>query len=148
MANIPSTIPPPIISTSCRRGHLADLLATLLEIIDLLENDLRFLNLSPMGEPQLGRRGLVPSLGGKAAKNDQLALLWVLNLSDGSNSVLDIAERSGLPFDAIRRAIDALIGLRPARTRRHLAQVGGRARGPHRLAPRMPRPYGGRAPSR
>lgn len=88
--------------------HLADSLATLLEVIDLLENDLRFVNLSPMGEPQLGRRGLVPALGGKAAKDDQLALLWVLNLSDGANGVLDIAERSGLPFDAIRRAIDAL----------------------------------------
>jgi aminopeptidase-like protein len=90
--------------------HLADSLATLLEIIDLLENDLRFVNLSPMGEPQLGRRGLAPSLGGNAAKDDQLALLWVLNLSDGTNGVLDIAERSGLPFDAIRRAVDALTG--------------------------------------
>jgi aminopeptidase-like protein len=88
--------------------HLADSLATLLEAIDLLENDLRFVNLSPMGEPQLGRRGLVPSLGGKTAKDDQLALLWVLNLSDGTNGVLDIAERSDLPFDAIRRAVDAL----------------------------------------
>jgi aminopeptidase-like protein len=88
--------------------HLADSLATLLEVIDLVENDFRFVNLSPMGEPQLGRRGLVPSLGGKTAKDDQLALLWVLNLSDGTNGVLDIAERSGLPFDAIRRAIDTL----------------------------------------
>jgi aminopeptidase-like protein len=88
--------------------HLADSLATLLEVIDLVENDLRFVNLSPMGEPQLGRRGLVPSLGGKTAKDDQLALLWVLNLSDGANGVLDIAERSGLPFDAIRRAVDRL----------------------------------------
>jgi aminopeptidase-like protein len=61
-----------------------------------------------MGEPHLGPKGLVPALGGKAAKDDQLALLWVLNLSDGDNSVLDIAERSGLPFDAIGRAIDAL----------------------------------------
>jgi aminopeptidase-like protein len=89
-------------------ADLADSLVTLLEVIDLLENDLRFVNLSPMGEPQLGRRGLVPSLGGKAAKDHHLAMLWVLNLSDGTKSVLDIAERSGLPFDAIRRAIDAL----------------------------------------
>jgi aminopeptidase-like protein len=52
----------------------------------------------------------LPSVGGKAAKADQLALLWVLNLSDGSNSVLDIAERSGLSFDQIRSAIEALTG--------------------------------------
>jgi aminopeptidase-like protein len=100
-------------------SHLADSLATLLEVVALLENDLRFVNLSPMGEPQLGPRGLVPALGGKAAEDDHLALLWVLNLSDGDNSVLDIAERSGLPFDAIRRAIDALTVrglLEPGRT--------------------------------
>jgi len=89
-------------------AHLADSLGTLLEIIDLVESDLRFINLSPMGEPQLGRRGLLSSVGGKPAKADQLALLWVLNLSDGSNSVLDIAERSGLSFDEIRSAIEAL----------------------------------------
>jgi aminopeptidase-like protein len=89
--------------------HLADSLVTLLEVIDLIESDLYFINLSPMGEPQLGRRGLVPSIGGNAAKSEQLALLWVLNLSDGNCSVLDIAERSGLPFDQIRRAIETLI---------------------------------------
>ena len=89
-------------------AHLVDTLGTLLEVIDLIESDLSFINLSPMGEPQLGRRGLLPSVGGKAAKTEQLALLWVLNLSDGSNSVLDIAERSGLPFAELRSAIEAL----------------------------------------
>ncbi len=88
--------------------HLMDSLTTLLEVIDLIEGDRRFLNLSPMGEPQLGRRGLIGSVGGKAAKPDQLAMLWVLNLSDGNASVLDIAERSGLPFDQLRGAIEAL----------------------------------------
>jgi aminopeptidase-like protein len=85
--------------------HLADTLVTVLEVIDLLESDLRFVNLSPMGEPQLGRRGLISSLGGERAKAEHLALLWVLNLCDGSNGVLDIAERSGLSFDRICQAI-------------------------------------------
>jgi aminopeptidase-like protein len=89
-------------------GHLVDSLATLLEVVDLIESDLRFINLSPMGEPQLGRRGLIGSVGGKAVKSDQLALLWVLNLSDGNNAVLDIAERSRLSFDQLRGAIEAL----------------------------------------
>jgi aminopeptidase-like protein len=88
--------------------HLTDSLVTLLEVIDLIESDFYFINLAPMGEPQLGRRGLIPSVGGKATKSEQLALLWVLNLSDGNYSVLDIVERSGLPFDNIRRAIEAL----------------------------------------
>jgi aminopeptidase-like protein len=74
-------------------------------VIDLLEGDVKFLNLSPMGEPQLGRRGLLPA----ASEKEQMALLWMLNLSDGSSSVLDIAERSGLPFDELRRATESLV---------------------------------------
>jgi len=90
-------------------SQLADSLTTLLEVIDLIESDCHFVNLSPMGEPQLGRRGLLASIGGKSAKPDQLALLWVLNLSDGRNSVLDIAERSGLSLNQLRGAVEALI---------------------------------------
>lgn len=90
-------------------AHLARSVTTLLDVIDLIESNLCFVNLSPMGEPQLGRRGLVPSIGGQAAKSDQLALLWVLNLSDGNHSVLDIAERSGHSIDQLREAIEALI---------------------------------------
>ena len=45
----------------------------------------RYVNLSPYGEPQLGRRGLYRSAGGAVATpDDERALLWVLNLSDGS----------------------------------------------------------------
>jgi aminopeptidase-like protein len=40
---------------------------------------------------------------------DQLALLWVLNLSDGQHSLFHIAERSGQPFARIRAAADALL---------------------------------------
>jgi hypothetical protein len=37
-----------------------------------------------------------------------MGLLWVLNLSDGRHSLLDIAERAKMPFAIIRRAADAL----------------------------------------
>ena len=33
--------------------------------------------------------------------DDELALLWVLNLSDGAYSLLDIAERAGCRFDTM-----------------------------------------------
>jgi aminopeptidase-like protein len=36
-------------------------------------------------------------------------LLWVLSFSDGAHTLLDISERSGLPFAAVRSAADALI---------------------------------------
>ena len=55
-------------------------------------------NLNPKGEPQLGRRGLYASPGA-----EEMALLWVLNLSDGRTSLLDIAERSGLGFESMQK---------------------------------------------
>jgi aminopeptidase-like protein len=84
-------------------------LQALLEIVGVLETDRRYVNLAPKGEPQLGRRGLYPQVGGPAAEEEQLAMLWVLNQSDGRSSLLDIAERSGIPF--------ALIGAAAARLR-------------------------------
>ena len=36
-------------------------------------------------------------------------MLWVLNLSDGTQSLLDIAARAGLPFATVRAAADALV---------------------------------------
>jgi len=79
-------------------------------IFDLLERNYRFRNLYPRGEPQLGRRGLYDSVGGQSdAKALQLALLWVLNYSDGEHTLLDIAERADLPFEVIERAVSALL---------------------------------------
>ena len=92
-----------------RPEALADSLAMLERILAVLERDATYVNLSPKGEPMLGRRGLYAAIGGQSdAKTRQLALLWVLNLSDGQHSLLDIAERSGLGFAAIADAADAL----------------------------------------
>jgi aminopeptidase-like protein len=67
--------------------------------IDIIEHDGTYINLAPKGEPQLGRRGLYGSLGGQAkTAEENLAMLWVLNLSDGRHSLLDIAECAAMPF--------------------------------------------------
>jgi aminopeptidase-like protein len=91
-----------------RPEALADSLHACEAILDLLDRNRAFVNLSPKGEPQLGRRGLYPAVGGGAQGTEQLALLWVLNLSDGRHTLLDIAERAKLPFDLIDRAAGAL----------------------------------------
>jgi aminopeptidase-like protein len=90
-------------------SQLEDAFAAVLEIVDVLERDRRYVNLSPKGEPQLGRRGLYPRMGGGAQADEQLALLWLLNQSDGRSSVLDVAERSGLPFDILAAAAERLV---------------------------------------
>jgi aminopeptidase-like protein len=95
--------------TLLRADALGDTFAVLRDVVEVLDGDGRYENLSPKGEPQLGRRGLYGSLGGAGGRDAELALLWVLNLSDGSASLLDVADRSGLPFGAVRRAADALL---------------------------------------
>jgi aminopeptidase-like protein len=88
---------------------LSESLLQLSQVIQVLEENDRFMNLSPKCEPQLGRRGLYRQTGGlKDAAVSQMAMLWVLNLSDGQYSLLDIAVRSGIPFDHISRAAQAL----------------------------------------
>jgi aminopeptidase-like protein len=83
---------------------LADTVDFLHSVVEALEADRRYRNLSPKGEPQLGKRGLYPSVGGSTAHAEQMAMLWVLNGSDGSQSLLDIAERSGLPITDLQVA--------------------------------------------
>jgi aminopeptidase-like protein len=91
-----------------RPEALEDSLAKALAIIEILEHDVACVNLSPKGEPQLGRRGLYKNTGGTSPADFEMSLLWVLNFSDGRYSLLDIAERAALPFATIRRAAIAL----------------------------------------
>lgn len=80
-----------------------------MQAIEIAERNWVPLNMSPKGEPQLGRRGLYGSMGGdsRAAQN-AMAMLWVLNLADGGYSILDMAERSKLPFAMLADAADRL----------------------------------------
>jgi aminopeptidase-like protein len=92
-----------------RPESLGEAVETCLEVVDVLETNRRFTNLSPYGEPQLGRRGLYRSAGGAVSSPDaERALLWVLNLSDGDASLLEIADRSGIAYPVIRRAAERL----------------------------------------
>jgi aminopeptidase-like protein len=85
--------------------HLALSYRTILAAMDIVENDYRPKSTSPKCEPQLGRRGLYSAVGGdKEAPTKNMALLWVLNLADGAHSLLDIAERAGMPFGVIADA--------------------------------------------
>ncbi len=81
----------------------------ILSIIDTLDRNRTYRNTAPYGEPQLGARGLYRALGGTKIPNLQLAMLWALNLSDGQNSLLDIARRAGVSFHSVRSAADLLI---------------------------------------
>ena len=101
-----------------RPDALADSFRSCLEIVDVLETNGRYRNLNPKGEPQLGKRGLYRGIAG--GSSTEAALLWVLNLSDGEHTLLDIADRSGLAFPAVQEAAETL------RAHDLLAEVEGR----------------------
>src|SRR5713101_1049167 len=87
---------------------LAESLQVCASIFELLENNRSYQNLAPFCEPQLGRRGLYHSTGGTSPEAEIHARLWVLNMSDGHHSLLDIAERSGFPFAILNDAAELL----------------------------------------
>lgn len=93
-----------------RPEHLAESIHTLAHLVTVLDGNRRMLNLSPKGEPRLGKRGLYGSVGGTGPGNFEHALLWVLSFSDGKHDLLAIAERSGLEFDVVACAAAALEG--------------------------------------
>jgi aminopeptidase-like protein len=92
-----------------RPQHLRESCHLIADALNVIENDAIYVNLMPKCEPQLGRRGLYSAVGGdKDAAAANMAMLWVLNLSDGIHSLLDIAERAGLPFEIIRSTAEQL----------------------------------------
>lgn len=91
-----------------RPAALTNSVRTCLEVIDVIENNRIYCNLQPFGEPQLGRRGLYESLGGQISSDFRIAMLWLLNMSDGTNSLLDIAAKAGLPWQSVKEARRAL----------------------------------------
>jgi aminopeptidase-like protein len=91
-----------------RGEKLAGSLRVCASIVDVLEHNRRYWNKEPYCEPQLGKRNLYRSIGGGNIEEEIFARLWVLNLSDGTHSLLDIAERSGLGFSAVHDAANLL----------------------------------------
>ena len=88
---------------------LEDSFRALCEIIDVVDRNRRYRNLRGQGEPQLGKYGLYDSMGGASSvESGRLAMLWSLSLADEHHTLLDITERSGLPFDDVVYASERL----------------------------------------
>jgi aminopeptidase-like protein len=81
-----------------------------LEIIESIEENEYYINSMPFCEPQLGKRGLYPTLGSqKESESFVVTMMWILNLSDGNHDVFDISVRSGIPLKKIYPVIAALL---------------------------------------
>lgn len=76
-----------------------------LEILDVIENNFTYLNKMPYCEPQLGKRGLYPTIGSKKDTSEFVnSLMWILNLSDGTNDLIEMSDRSGIKFNILSNA--------------------------------------------
>ncbi|HRQ40410.1 MAG TPA: DUF4910 domain-containing protein [Chloroflexota bacterium] len=90
-------------------AFLADSYSRYLAVLNVLEKNKTYLNTNPKCEPQLGKRGLYGALGGlKDTREREMVMLWVLNLSDGTHTLLDIAERAGTRFELISEVASVL----------------------------------------
>jgi aminopeptidase-like protein len=85
---------------------LADSFEIVRAALEVVEESPRYRATHPYGEPQLGPRGLW-AVDDPPDRTE--ARLWVLNLSDGEHSLFDVADRSGLPLDLVKRAAAELL---------------------------------------
>lgn len=88
---------------------LAGAIQALAAMIGAIDANQTWRNLSPKGEPRLGKRGLYGAVGGRGPGEFELGLLWLLNQSDGHHDLLDIARRSRLPIETLARGAQALV---------------------------------------
>ncbi len=89
---------------------LSDSFKTCLDVFSILQKNATYINTLPNGEPQLGKRGIYDAMGQQTdeVKKLQIAMLWVLNYSDGTNTILDIAEKSNIDFETVVNAANLL----------------------------------------
>ena len=61
-----------------------------------------------LGEPQLGKRGLYPTLSTKTSGKEIKLLMNLITWSDGENSLIDIAEKCNVPVWDLYPLVDKL----------------------------------------
>jgi len=72
-----------------------------LNILELIQANRTYTNVLPYGEPQLGKRNLFPNADNNLKDVDLEAIMWILNLADGNNDLINIVSKSGLDYKQI-----------------------------------------------
>lgn len=82
----------------------------ILEAVHLVENDRFYINTMPFGEPQLGKRGLYPTMSTLEERGESLKKrLYLLNYSDGNHSLLQIANRLNIDYTQLDSEVEVLV---------------------------------------
>lgn len=81
-----------------------------IDIIEVIEKNEKYINTMPYCEPQLGKRGLWPTLGAQKSSGDFIkAMMWILNLADGDHDLIAMSERSGISLKELIPVLDNLM---------------------------------------
>ena len=100
-----------------------DSLALLKRVVASANCDTVYQNLSPYGEPQLGKRGLYSALGANIDPGRlQMSLLWLLNQSDGNTPLSCIAVQSGIALSELHTAAGMLVDKQLLKPVRHASE--------------------------
>ncbi|HMO39151.1 MAG TPA: DUF4910 domain-containing protein [Saprospiraceae bacterium] len=76
---------------------MAESVEVLFSWVQLIERNEYYRNTLPYGEPMLGKRGLYPTKVSNAERSAQLkAMMWMLNLADGENDLIEILKRGNI----------------------------------------------------
>jgi aminopeptidase-like protein len=78
---------------------LNDSLLLYLECIDIFEKNRFYPKVKVFCEPQLGKRGLYPTISTKESGNIVRNMMNFISYCDGSNSILEISEICGIDFE-------------------------------------------------
>lgn len=96
---------------------IAGTLRAYIRMVQVHEINHTYINLSPYGEPQLSKRDLFPTIGattvggtGDLLTHDRITrIMYLLSYSDGTNDVVDIANKAGFPAWHFIPEIEALV---------------------------------------
>lgn len=89
---------------------LEEYILLLNELVDSIELDGAYRNKTPYGEPQLGKRGLYPTLMTLEERGESLTkLLYLLNYSDEKHTLLDISNLMHQPMVSFEHEINQLV---------------------------------------
>ena len=89
---------------------LNDSIQAYIDIIESIELNDFYTNQNPNCEPQLGKRGLYPSLGSQKDTEDSLIrLMYLLAYSDGKTDLIEIADKLGIIVKDFKPELEKLI---------------------------------------
>ena len=78
------------------------------DCVDLLERNAKY-RVACVGEPQLGKRGLYPTLSTKESGATVRTMMNLIAYSDGRNDLIDISQRIGVPVRQLYPILERLI---------------------------------------